>query len=162
MTEEKTKESVDFKEVAGKATGLAKNIWLAGLGAYAKAADGAQVQYDTLTGKVKDAEQKAEKTTATFFEDLVSKGKIVEETSQVKLSEVKEKATVSLEDRLSQVKANLKNMPKLAVGSSKTAQLADISEKLDTILASVTVAPVVSAPKKAAVKKTSAKATAEV
>lgn len=155
--ETKTKETPDFKEMVEKTSDLAKNIWLAGLGAYAKAMDGAQDQYGILTGKVKEAEEKAEKTTVTLFEDLVSKGKKIEETSQVKFTEAKEKATTSLEERLTQVKSNISGLPKLATGK-KSEQLDEISEKLDTILAAISkdAAPA----KKTSAKKVAAEASA--
>ncbi len=158
MAEENAKESVDLKDMAGKASELAKNIWLAGLGAYAKAADGAQEQYGVLTGKVKDVEQKAEKSTANFFEDLVTKGKKIEEVSQVKFTEVKEKASVSLEERLAQVKSNISSMPKLSP-SAKAAQLDEISEKLDAILTSMSSEAATT--KKKTAKKSAAKVAEE-
>lgn len=151
MSTEQNKESVDLKELAGKASDLAKNIWLAGLGAYGKAIDEAQGQYDKVTGKVKEAEQKAEKSTMNLFEELVSKGKKLEEETTVKFNEVKDKASDSLDERIEQVKTGLTFSFKKE-GESEEDQLKAISEKLDTVLASLGSKPAV---KKTAAKKTS-------
>lgn len=139
----------DFKEIAEKASDLAKNIWLAGLGAYGKAFDEAQGQYEKVSEKVN-------KESSRLFEELVAKGKKLEGETQTKLSEVKEKSAASLEERLAQVKESL--------SFSKNADLAskvdELTEKLDLIIEAVGAK---AAPKKAAApaKKASASATAE-
>ncbi|CAA0125833.1 Uncharacterised protein [BD1-7 clade bacterium] len=152
--EKKAKEAMDLKEMAEKASDLAKNIWLAGLGAYGKAYDEAQDQYDKVTGKVKEAEQKAEKETANLFEELIAKGKVLEEETQSKLSDAKDKASTSLEDRLSQVKDNLAFTSK---SSELDGQLEEIASKLDLILDAVSASK---APAKKAPAKKAAAATA--
>ncbi len=155
--DKQAKENIDIKDMAEKASDLAKNIWLAGLGAYGKAIDEAQDQYGKVTGKVKDAEAKAEAETANLFEELIAKGKMLEEETQSKLTEAKDKASSSLEDRLTQVKSNLTFTSK---SQGLEAQLEEITKKLDLIIDAVgeKKAPAV---KKAPVKKAAAaKATA--
>lgn len=125
----------DLKEFADKASETAKNIWLAGLGAYGKALDEAQGRYDKVSDKVN-------KESSRLFDELVAKGKKLESETSGKLNEVKEKTEASLEERLAQVKESLKF-------SSTSSQLEDINQKLDKVLAAV-------APKKATVKKKSA------
>lgn len=72
------------------AADLARNIWLAGLGAYGKAWDQAQ-----------DRLEKAEKDTAKLFDDLVSKGQKIEKETQKKVQEVADlSGNFSIEDRL--------------------------------------------------------------
>ena len=121
-------ESKDIKEMAEKASDLAKNIWLAGLGAYGKALDEAQDQYEKVTGKVNEQVEKVKtqtsEDTSRLFDELVAKGKKLEDETQGRLSDVKDKASSNLEDRLSQVKQGL------TFTSNKGA---DLDEKLDAI-----------------------------
>lgn len=127
----------DIKEKAEKAGELAKNIWLAGLGAYGKAVDEAQGQYEKTSEKVN-------KESNRLFDELVAKGKELEGETQSKFAELKEKSAATLEERLAQVKANL-------AFTSKNAELAakvdELSEKLDLVIASLSEKP---AAKKAA------------
>lgn len=127
----------DLKEFADKASETAKNIWLAGLGAYGKAIDEAQEQY----GKVSE---KVNKESSRLFDELVAKGKKLENETSEKLHDAKEKTETSLEERIAQVKESLKY-------TSTSSQLEEINEKLDKVLAAV-------APKKAPAKKKAASA----
>ncbi|MCY4046437.1 MAG: phasin family protein [Cellvibrionales bacterium] len=154
MTEEKSTESV--KE---KATDLVKSVWLAGLGAYGKTLDSAQGQIDTLAGKVKDVESKTGKNFTEFFDNLIVKGKSLEESSQGKFSEAKEKASVNYEEMMSQLKSGVKNMgslPLVKLGKSASSdQLKDISTKLDEILEQVSTTAKPKAKRTASAKKVS-------
>lgn len=144
--------TAEIKERAEKATELAKNIWLAGLGAYGKAIDEAQGQYEKASEKVSQESNR-------LFDELVAKGKKLEGDTQAKLAEVKEKSTATLEERLAQVKESLSF-------SSKNSDLAEkvdaLSEKLDLVIASLgkeaKPAAKKAAPKKAAASKAADKA----
>lgn len=125
----------DLKEIANKASETAKNIWLAGLGAYGKAVDETQEQY----GKVSE---KVNKESGRLFDELVAKGKKLESETTEKLNNAKEKTETSLEERITLVKESLKF-------TTTGSQLEEINEKLDKVLAAV-------APKKAPVKKKAA------
>lgn len=132
----------ELKEIAEKASDLAKNIWLAGLGAYGKALDEAQGQYEKVSEKVN-------KESSRLFDELVAKGKKLEGETQSKLSEVKEKSAATLEERLAQVKESL-------TFTSKTEDLAakvdELSAKLDMVIDALGAKP---AAKKTASKKAS-------
>lgn len=114
----------EIKEMAEKASDLAKNIWLAGLGAYGKALDEAQGQYEKVSEKVN-------KESTRLFDELVAKGKKLEGETSHKLHEVKEKSTATLEERLSQVKGSLSFTSK---NTDLTSQIEDLSSKLDLVL----------------------------
>lgn len=144
MSEEKT------AEIKDKATDLAKNIWLAGLGAYGRAIDEAQGTYQKVSEKVKVAQESTK-----LFDDLVEKGKTLEGSTQEKILEVKEKANVNLEERIAKVKDSLSFNFKKPKASDEL--LEEISQKLDLVLAAVEK-PAAKAPaKRAAAKKTTAK-----
>lgn len=150
MAEDKTKE---IKEMAEKASDLAKNIWLAGLGAYGKAFDEAQGTYQKVTDKVKQAQESTK-----MFDDLVEKGKELEGETQEKLQEVKEKANVNLEERLSKVKESLTfNFKK---SSDSDDLLGEISTKLDLVLSALENKETKAPAKKAATRKAAASKTA--
>ena len=134
-------ESKDIKELADKASETAKNIWLAGLGAYGKALDEAQDQFDKVTDKVN-------KESTRLFDELVAKGKKLESETSEKLTEAKEKSSANLEDRLTQVKESLTFTSKAAQQSD---QLDEVSKKLDLIIEAL-------GAKKAPAKKKTAKA----
>lgn len=132
--------SQELKEKAEKAGDLAKNIWLAGLGAYGKAIDEAQGQYEK-------ASEKVNQESSRLFDELVAKGKKLEGETQTKFAEVKEKTTATLEERLAQVKESLSFASKNDELANKVDEL---SEKLDLVIASLGAkAPA----KKAAAKK---------
>ena len=146
MSELNTKE---IKEMAEKAGDLAKNIWLAGLGAYGKALDEAQGQYEKVSEKVS-------KESSRLFDELVAKGKKLEGETSDKLSEVKEKSTATLEERLAQVKSSLSFTSKSAENADK---LDEIVSKLDLLIEAMG-AQSSAAPKKTVRKAASAKAEA--
>lgn len=131
----------DFKEFTDKASETAKNIWLAGLGAYGRAFDEAQGQY----GKVSE---KVNKESGRLFEELVSKGKKLEDETSEKFSEVKEKSSASLDERLAQVKQSLSF-------TSRSSQIEEISAKLDKVLDALAVEKKATVKKKAASTSTS-------
>jgi hypothetical protein len=133
----------EIKEMAEKASDLAKNIWLAGLGAYGKALDEAHGQYEKVSEKVN-------KESTRLFDELVAKGKKLEGETQVKFNEVKEKSSATLEERLAQVKDSMNFTSKNADVAS---QLEELSSKLDLVLEALgakTTAKKVTAKKSAA------------
>lgn len=134
----------EIKERAEKAGDLAKNIWLAGLGAYGKALDEAQGQYEKVSEKVN-------KESSRLFDELIAKGKKLEGETQSKFTEVREKSAATLEERLAQVKESLSFANKNTDLASKVDEL---SEKLDLVIASLETKP---APKKAAPRRAAAK-----
>ena len=141
-------ETNEIKEMAEKASDLAKNIWLAGLGAYGKALDEAHDQYEKVTEKVNTESTR-------LFDELVAKGKKLEGETQEKISEVKERSSATLEERLAQVKETLSFTSKNADLSN---QLEDISKKLDLVIEALGAK---TTTKKAPVKKAASKASAD-
>lgn len=108
-------------KVSEKTSELAKNIWLAGLGAYGKAYDQAQGRYE-----------KASRESSRFFEDLVSKGQKLEGSTQKKLTVVKNKSTETLEERITNVKEAL------GFGETgKKATLSDLEAKIEKLSAKI-------------------------
>lgn len=104
-----------------KAGDLAKNIWLAGLGAYGKAFDEASERYE-----------KVSKETTRLFDDLVIKGKNLEgETSEKithTISDVKDKSSNSLDERITKVRQSL------GFGEfSKDSKLDELNAKVDAL-----------------------------
>ena len=84
MSDEKSK-------VTDKASEIAKNIWLAGVGAYGRAVDEAQSSL-----------KKATPQPPKLFRDLVKAGTALEEEA----SEARSAAISSVEERISQVREN--------------------------------------------------------
>ena len=87
--------SDDKPNVSDKAGEIAKNIWLAGLGAYGKALDQAQDRLD-----------KASKEPPRLFKDLVAKGEALEDEVKETISTAKESSTSSVEERIRKVREN--------------------------------------------------------
>lgn len=111
------KESKADKESKSLATDLAKNIWLAGLGAYGKAFDEAQGRYE-----------KVSKETSRLFDELVDKGKSLEDETSGIIHEVKERSSSSLDERIVKVRQSL------GFGEySKDAKLDELNEKVDEL-----------------------------
>lgn len=133
----------ELKEMAEKASDLAKNIWLAGLGAYGKALDEAHGQYEKVS-------EKMNKESSRLFDELVAKGKKLEGETQSKLSEVREKSSATLEERLAQVKETLSFTSKNAEMADK---LDDIASKLDLVIEALGAKQSSAATKKTASKK---------
>lgn len=90
--------SDDKNKVTDKASEIAKNIWLAGVGAYGRAVDEAQTNL-----------KKATPTPPKLFRDLVKAGSALEEEA----TEVRAAALSSVEERISQVRENF-HMQRLA------------------------------------------------
>lgn len=101
-----------------KPSDVAKSIWLAGLGAYGKAFDEAHERYE-----------KVSKETSRLFDELVVKGKKLEDDTQGKLTEAKEKSSTSIEDRIAKVRRNL------GFGDKASPSVAEISQKVDELSA---------------------------
>lgn len=135
-------ENKEVKEMAEKASDLAKNIWLAGLGAYGKALDEAQGQYEKVSERVN-------KESSRLFDELVAKGKKLEGDTQSRLTEVREKSSATLEERLATVKESLSFTSKTAETSAK---LDEIAKKLDLVIDALGAK---STTKKTATKKAS-------
>ena len=133
----------DMKEMAEKASDLAKNIWLAGLGAYGKALDEAHGQYEKVSEKVN-------KESSRLFDDLVAKGKKLESETQTKLNDVREKSTATLEERLAQVKEGLNFTSR---NSDLSSRLDEIASKLDMVVDALGAKQPASTTKKTASKK---------
>lgn len=115
-------------KVTEKASDMAKNIWLAGLGAYGKAFDEAQERYE-----------KVSKDTTRMFDELVAKGKKLEGTTSTKLSEARTSTTTSLEERISKVRHTLGfGQPSI---EDLAKQIDDLSDKLDLIIETIGAKP---------------------
>ncbi len=83
--------SDDKSKVTDKASEIAKNIWLAGVGAYGRAVDEAQ-----------DSLRKATPQPPKLFRDLVKAGAELEEEAR----EAREAAKSSVEERIARVREN--------------------------------------------------------
>lgn len=113
------------KSSIDRAGDLAKNVWLAGLGAYGKAFD-----------EAKDVYEKASKETPKLFDELVKKGEELEADTIDAINETKEKVSKgrfsdSLEERLHKVRGAF------SFGSDNDADLVRIEDKLDALIKSV-------------------------
>lgn len=102
-------------------TDMAKNIWLAGLGAYGKAFDEASERYE-----------KVSKETSRMFDELVSKGRRLEGETSDKINhtlmDVKEKSTHTLDERITQVRQAL------GFGEfSRDSKLDELHHKVDAL-----------------------------
>ena len=137
-----SKKAKDTK-LTDKASEVAKNIWLAGLGAYGRAFDEAVSQYD-----------KVSKESTKLFDELVEKGRKLDGESHTKLATAKTKTTASIEDRISKVRKSV-NLSALKVGGADAERLDELnakvdalSEKLDALLDSMGSKPKAAAPAK--------------
>jgi|TARA_B110000503_G_scaffold85816_1_gene130700 hypothetical protein len=134
MSDEKNK-------VTDKASEIAKNIWLAGVGAYGKAVEEAQ-------GRLEKAMEPPK-----LFRDLVKAGTALEEDAR----ESTASARNSVEERINRVRENFHNqrparIEDLAALNKKVDQLAHKVDKLSKVLAEQGVgkkkAPAPKAPRK--------------
>ncbi|MDF1692572.1 MAG: phasin family protein [Zhongshania sp.] len=158
MSKDSKKSLQDLKDATNHAGEVAKNIWLAGLGAYGRAYDEAH-----------EALEKASKETPKLFTELVDKGNRLETQARAKLGEATNIGkTISIEERISKMRASL--------GFGHTASADDLSrleKKLDALSKKVdslskAAKPAVEtapkapakakAPRKAPVKKAATKA----
>lgn len=108
MSDEKSK-------VTDKASEIAKNIWLAGVGAYGKAVEDAQ-------GRLEKAMEPPK-----LFRDLVKAGTALEEDAREAL-ESTAAARHSVEDRISRVRENFHNQR-----PARIEDLADLHKKVDQL-----------------------------
>lgn len=138
--------SDDKPNVSDKAGEIAKNIWLAGLGAYGKALDQAQDRLD-----------KAGKEPPRLFRDLVAKGEALEDEVKETISSAKESGTSSVEERIRKVRENfnLSLNPRQHEIAEINAKLDVLTAKIDAIAAAMKPAPKAGAKKTAPRKKKS-------
>ena len=135
--------SDDKGNVSDKASEIAKNIWLAGLGAYGKAFDEAQDRLD-----------KATKEPPRLFKDLVKKGEELEEEVRDSLASIRKTSTSSVEERIRKVRENFNlNL------TNRSAELTEINAKLDALTAKVDALSRALKPKKPAASKAAGKST---
>jgi polyhydroxyalkanoate synthesis regulator phasin len=129
--------SDDKGNVSDKASEIAKNIWLAGLGAYGKAFDEAQDRLD-----------KVSKEPPRLFKDLVKKGEELEDEVRDSLASIRKTSTSSVEERIRKVRENFHfNL------AGRSAELAEINAKLDALTRKVdAIARALAADKKPAGK----------
>ena len=106
MSDEKSK-------VTDKASEIAKNIWLAGVGAYGKAVDEAQ-------GSIKKHTPEPPK----LFRDLVKAGAALEEEA----SEARAAAKSSVEERIAKVRENFHNQR-----IARIEDLTELNRKVDAL-----------------------------
>ena len=120
--------SQDSSKVSDKASEIAKNIWLAGLGAYGKAFDEAKDRIDEAFDEAKDRIDEASKEPPRLFKELVKKGEELEDEVRDSLSNIRRSHAQSVEERINRVKENLQfSIP------GKSDQLAEINRKLDEL-----------------------------
>ena len=82
-----------------KAEAMAKNIWLAGLGAYSKTYEELSERYDDVHEKYEEINSEGQKV----FNALVDRGQLVQDQLETKVSKGKE----TLEDRVEEIKNRL-------------------------------------------------------
>jgi polyhydroxyalkanoate synthesis regulator phasin len=141
--------SDDKNKVTDKAGEIAKNIWLAGVGAYGRAVDEAQ-------GRLEKAGVESPK----LFKDLVKAGTVLEEEARDALR-ASASARSSVEDRINRVRENF-NLQRPARGEDLLAlheKIDRLTNQLDSLTKSLSDQGVLKpaaktrARKKAAVKK---------
>lgn len=127
-----TNANTDEKTTIDRYGDFAKNVWLAGLGAYGKAFD-----------EAKDVYEKASKETPKLFDELVKKGEKLEEDTIDRIQDTQEKlkknkisdslseASSSIEDRIQKVRGAL------GMGSESQGDLERLEAKLDKLVKSV-------------------------
>ena len=130
-----SKEKANLKDVGD----VAKNIWLAGLGAYGRAFDEAQERYE-----------QASKETPRLFNELVEKGRKLEGQARATLDEVtaKGKGTASsLEERINKMRASL------GFGGVSAEDFERLEKKVDALARKVNALTSGKAPTKRAASK---------
>jgi len=165
-----SRKSAKPKSPVDKASDLARQIWLAGVGAYGQAVDDTQQE---VTRRVAQVSQ----DTSKFFEELVSRGTDLEKnlgalgkmSADVRAEGLRRGAdmSLSLEDRLSRMRDMLGLMPAGSGVEDKVDKLAAdvtaLNAKLDLVLSQMSKPVSKPAKKKAATKKkTAAKKKASV
>lgn len=130
----------DKNKVTDKAGEIAKNIWLAGVGAYGRAVDEAQ-------GRLEKAGVEPPK----LFRDLVKAGAALEEEARDAI-EAGQAARHSVEERINRVRENF-NLQRPARGEDLLAvheKLDRLSERIDALAAALASAGVTKPPRKKA------------
>ena len=127
----------DRGNVSDKASEIAKNIWLAGLGAYGKAFSEAQDRLD-----------KVSKEPPRLFKELVKKGEELEVEVRDSLASIRKSSTSSVEERIRKVRENFNlNL------TSRRVDLVEVNAKLDALTAKVDALTLALTAKKPAAKK---------
>ncbi|MCZ6830787.1 MAG: phasin family protein [Gammaproteobacteria bacterium] len=127
----------DRSNVSDKASEIAKNIWLAGLGAYGKAFSEAQDRLD-----------KVSKEPPRLFKELVKKGEELEVEVRDSLASIRKSSTSSVEERIRKVRENFNlNL------TSRRVDLVEVNAKLDALTAKVDALTLALTAKKPAAKK---------
>jgi len=137
--------SDDKNKVSDKASEIAKNIWLAGVGAYGKAVDEAQ-------GRLEKAMEPPK-----LFRDLVKAGSALEEDARSALEVSSSSAKSSVEQRINRVRENFHmqrpaRIEDIVALQKKVEQLSRKVDKLTRALAEQTAGTGSSARGKAAAK----------
>lgn len=155
-----SRKSAKAKSPVDKASDLARQIWLAGVGAYGQAVDDTQQE---VTRRVAQVSQ----DTSKFFEELVSRGSDLERnmgalgkmSADMRAEGLRRGAdmSLSLEDRLSRMRDMLGLAPSGAGFEEKVdklaADVAALSAKLDLVLDQINNPVSKSAAKKPTAKK---------
>ena len=158
-----SRKSAKAKSPVDKASDLARQIWLAGVGAYGQAVDDTQQE---VTRRVAQVSQ----DTSKFFEELVSRGSDLEKnlgalgkmSADVRAEGIRRGAdmSLSLEDRLSRMRDMLGIAPAGTGFEEKVdklaADVAALSAKLDLVLDQMNKPVAKSAAKKPVAKKKAA------
>ncbi len=105
----------DDKKVTDKAGEIAKNIWLAGVGAYGKAVEDAQ-------GRIEKAMEPPK-----LFRDLVKAGSALEDEAREAL-ETASSARGSVEERITKVRENFQNQR-----PARVEDLVELNKKVDRL-----------------------------
>ncbi len=138
-------------KVADKASEIAKNIWLAGVGAYGKAA-----------GEAQDRLEKAGVETPKLFKDLVKAGAALESEAKKGIS-AGQSASNSVEERINRVRENfsLNRLGRTDEATSLHAKVDLLSMKIDLLTNALAEQGLIKPPKTrskpAAKKKVAAK-----
>lgn len=131
-------------KVSDKASEIAKNIWLAGVGAYGKAVEDAQ-------GRIEKAMEPPK-----LFRDLVKAGAALEEDAKAAI-ETTTAARQSVEDRISRVRDNfqMQRPARVEEVDALRKEVAKLSRKVDRLSRALAEqgAPATAAKKKAAAKQ---------
>ena len=131
MTDEKNK-------MTDKAGEIAKNIWLAGVGAYGRAVDEAH-------GRMEKAGVESPK----LFKDLVKAGAALEDEARDAM-QAGQQARGSVEERIARVRENF-NLQRPVKGEDLLAlheKIDRLSNKVDTLSAALTASGAVKTPRK--------------
>ncbi|WP_100655769.1 phasin family protein [Alteromonas flava] len=112
-----------IKQTAANAEEMARNIWLAGIGAYGKGVEEVKGRFDALST---DSNK--------LFAELVAKGEVIEAQGKAKVAEVKSSVTAKadLEARVETVRTKL--------GLNKTdadVKIEELNAKIDALTAAV-------------------------